>query len=206
MTIISIDRYRPSRRAISAAVATLRSGGAVVFPTETSYGLAVDPGNAEAVTKAYAIKSRERGKPLPLIAGSFAHARRIGTFSAAAAFAARKFWPGPLSFVLPARAGLPAAAGSKEIVIRVPAAASARALALAFGGAITSTSANVSGDEPLFSGDAVRRAFSSRKIRPDLLLDAGTLPLRPPSTIVRLRRGKIVVLREGAVKGSELLM
>jgi L-threonylcarbamoyladenylate synthase len=199
MRILKINRSRPSKAALAEAVRILRSGGVVAFPTETSYGLAADPTDAAAVARIYAIKSRDAGKPLPLIAASTPQVRRIAALNGRAAALARDHWPGPLTIVLPIRAALASAAGKDTCAVRIPGSAAARALADAFGKAVTSTSANISGDEPLYSGAAVRRVFAARGESPDLLLDAGTLPRRAASTIVEVRHGTIVVLRAGAI-------
>lgn len=185
--------------ALREAIEVLHAGGVVAFPTETSYGLAVDPMNPEAVARLYVVKARDRNKPLPLIAASVAQVRRTARLAGKAAHFAGRYWPGPLTIVLTLRHAIPALGTAQEAAIRVPGSATARALAQAFGGMITSTSANVSGEEPLYSGAAVRRVFARRARKPDLVLDAGTLPKRPASTIVRFRRGRMEVLRDGAL-------
>lgn len=202
MRVIRINRHRVGKRALAAAAAVLEAGGAVVFPTETSYGLAAKPDDAAAVRLVYAIKGRPATKPLPLVAASARAVAKAFVMKGASAELARKHWPGPLTLVLPLRRGrvLPALAGGKSGAVRVPASAWARAIAAACGGLATSTSANLSGDEPCYRSTETRAAFSGRDASPDLLLDGGTLPVRKPSTIVRVRRGKMDVLRPGPVR------
>lgn len=202
MIVISTNRHRPSRKAIALAVAVLRAGGVVAYPTDTAYGLAADSGNPSAIKKIFNIKSRERGKPLPLIAASLRQAGGMAVLRGELARLARRHWPGPLTVVAPRRpaVGQAAAGGAKTVAIRVPASLLARALAEAVGRPITSTSANLSGHPAPYSGATVRKEFSGRRASPDLLLDAGRLPPRPVSTIIAAVRGKIKVLRQGAIR------
>jgi L-threonylcarbamoyladenylate synthase len=194
MRILRISRRTISKEALAEALSVLKKGGVVAYPTDTAYGLAADPRNRKAMRLIYAIKGREKGKPLPLIAGSFRQAAAFIRLGRPQSALARRHWPGPLTIVAARRAGRGTAA------VRVPASSVARSLANALGRPVTSTSANISGRPPLYSGTAVRREFSDRRRTPDLLLDAGPLPMRPVSTIVRVQNGKIEVLRQGPVK------
>ncbi len=201
MRTIVIQRGRIGKRALLEATRVLRAGGVVVFPTETSYGLAVDPSNRDAIRRIYVIKGRSESKPLPLIAASRPAVEKTFVLHGVAKKLALRHWPGPLTLVLPLKKkGLPAANNGKDGAIRVPSSAWARALARSCGGIITSTSANLSGDAALHDPDDIVRAFSSKKITPDLFLNAGRLPSRTASTIVRVKRGILVVLRAGAVE------
>lgn len=205
MRVIRIG-HRVTKATLVEAVAILKVGGVVAFPTETAYGLAADPTDARAVKKIYAIKGRVRSKGLPLIAASFAQAQRIVRLPRALATLARQHWPGPLTVVAPlaasARKAYRHAAEKGTVAVRVSASAWARALAHELGRPITATSANVSGAGECYSGAAVRKVFAGHiKTRtPDLLLDGGIIPKHPPSTIVTIRHGKMVVLRQGAVR------
>jgi L-threonylcarbamoyladenylate synthase len=188
---------------LAEAAAVVRAGGVVVFPTETAYGLAADPHRTAAVRKIFAIKGRQETKPLPLIAADVAAVRRAFVIDNAMRSLAKR-WPAPLTLVLPRRAGqhLPALLGRRDGAVRMPAHTWARALAAACGGLITATSANLSGEANLYSGTAVQRTFRNRAVQPDLTLDAGRLPSRQPSTIVAMRRGKLVMLRQGEFRLS----
>jgi L-threonylcarbamoyladenylate synthase len=195
MKLIRIDRRRLSRRILNQMVAVLRDGAVVAYPTDTAYGLAADSANPEALSKIYAIKGREKGKPLPLIAGSSDQARRHAKILGKSLILAKKYWPGPLTIVCPTGA----TQAYSTCAVRVPRSLWARSLAAALGRPITSTSANLSGRPAPYSGAAVEREFLGRKIQPDVVLDAGRLPKRPVSTIVKVVRGKITVLRQGAI-------
>lgn len=190
------------RRALAAATVVLEAGGIVAFPTETSYGLAANPANPVAVRRVYAIKGRPASKPLPLVAASARAVAKAFVLAGASAKLARRHWPGPLTLVLPSRRGsrLPALAGGKTGAVRVPKSAWARAIAAACGGLATSTSANRSGDAPCYRPADIRAAFMGRRVAPDLLLDAGTLPTRTASTVVRVSGRRTETLRQGSVR------
>lgn len=201
MKIVRIDRLRVAKRALAEAAAALKAGAAIVMPTETAYGLAADPADRAAVAAVFRIKGRPGGKPLPLIAASLADVRTRFALAGKALALAKRHWPGPLTLVLPYKRGrrLPASPGPTAAV-RVPGSAWARALAKAAGGLITSTSANVSGEATLYDAKAVIRSFRGRRALPAIVLDAGRLPVRRPSTIAAVKRGTIEVLRQGSVE------
>ena len=189
---------------IKRAGEVLSRGGTVVFPTETLYGLAVMATNKKAVEKVYAIKCRPREKLLPVIVGSFAQAQKYFIFSRVELALARRFWPGPLTLVLKTRSKkLAVAVGGNYVAVRWSANTIAARLAICAGAPITSTSANISGKPGCFTIASVKRQLGAR-VDPDLFLNDGTLKRSLPSTIVRVRRGRISVLREGKISTKEL--
>lgn len=204
MRRIHLRRDESTAEAVAAAVAVLRAGGIVAYPTDTLYGLAVDPRRADAVETLFTIKGRQQTSAIPLIAGNVEQAREAGTFGPREVTLAAAFWPGPLSIVVAGGPDVTAAvlAGDGTVAIRVPDHALARALAVASGFAITATSANLSGVPPAVTADEVAAALQDRI---DLLLDAGPSPGGPPSTIVDLRSGSPVLVRVGAVEWDRVL-
>ena len=183
---------------IAEAAAVLRRGGLVVYPTETFYGLgalARDPGALERLARA---KLRPAGKPLPLIAADLAQVEEVALLEGRAARLAARFWPGPLTLILPARPGLPneVTAGTGTVGIRVPGNALACALARAAGGPLVSTSANPSGGPP-----PVHVAELSPALRAavDHVLDGGPAPGGLPSTVVAVEGEAVRLVRAGAV-------
>jgi L-threonylcarbamoyladenylate synthase len=195
-----------AKAAVQAAVSVLRRGGVIAYPTETTYGLGCDPRNAKAVARIYHIKGREKNKPFLLVAADVKQAKRVADFGtpgqASVLRITRKYWPGPLTLVLPARCGLAKAIAPRgEVAIRVSSAEFVRAVCRAYGFPIVSTSANRSGEPDARSGLAILKMFSSASLQPDLLLDSGSLPRRKPSTVARISHdGSIEILRRGAVR------
>ncbi len=148
--------------AIATAVAALRAGGVIAYPTEAVYGLGCDPFNAAAVAHLFALKQRPAGQGVLLIAADFAQVERfIGDAPEDAVARARASWPGPHTWVFPRSAATPdwLAGDHAGIALRVTAHTLAAQLCDAFGGALVSTSANRHGAAP---------ARSPRMHAPDL--------------------------------------
>jgi L-threonylcarbamoyladenylate synthase len=190
--------------AIAAAVDVLRQGGIVAYPTDTLYGLAADPASEAAIARLFAVKARDRSQAVPLIAADLEQALAAGTFGEAELRLAAACWPGPLALLVAARAPLShtIAAADGTIAIRVPAHPLACALSAAFGGCVTATSANLSGQPPAAAAGTVAATLGDRI---DLLLDGGEAPGGSPSTIVAMRGGAPVLVREGAVAWERVL-
>jgi L-threonylcarbamoyladenylate synthase len=188
---------------VGAAAEVLRRGGVIAYPTETFYGLGALARDAGAVRRLASLKGRSDGKPLPLVAGDRAQVEEVAVLDAVAERLARAFWPGPLTLVLPARAGLAEEiAGSGTVGVRISGSDVARALALAGGGALVSTSANPAGEPP--PARALDIDADLRR-RLDGVLDAGAVPGGRPSTVVALNGGAARLVREGAVPFEEVL-
>ncbi len=193
-----------NRAAIREAVAALAAGEAIVYPTETFYALGVDALSLRALERLFAIKGREPGKPVALIAAdaamAFAAAREV---PAEARVLAEAFWPGPLTLVLPARDGIPAAliGAGGGVGVRVSSHPIARALAAGLGRPVTATSANLAGAPPAVELDAARRALGA-KVK--VFVEGGRLAGGAPSTVVAMGRAGMRVLRPGAISEREL--
>lgn len=183
---------------IEAAALVLRRGGIVVYPTETLYALGARADDAAALQRLARAKLRPEGKPLPLLAADRGQVEQVARLEGGAARAADRFWPGPLTLVLPAAPGLDDAvtAGTGTVGIRIPGSAVARALAQRAGFALVSTSANPAG------GPAPARVA---ELAPELVaavdhvLDGGPTPGGPASTVVRIEGTVVHVLRDGAI-------
>jgi L-threonylcarbamoyladenylate synthase len=190
---------------LAAARDWLRAGHVVAYPTDTFYGLAVDPTNTAAVQALFDLKGRDPRVAMPLIAASMAQVRAIaGPLNDPSSRLARAAWPGPLSLVLDASPAVAAEvhAGRGTIAIRIPAHRVACALAEALGGAITSTSANVSGEPPVSSADALGVIGRDPRV---LVVDGGATPGDTPSTIVDARGDAPVLIRDGAIAWNRVL-
>lgn len=170
-----------------------------MFPTESLYGLGADATSAAAVERLVAVRGRETGKPILVLVTNLDMAARtvaVDVPEAARRLAAR-FWPGPLTIVVPARPGLPPAltAGTGTIGVRAPGHALAAALVAALGRPITAPSANPPGAEPPRDLDAARRAFGDRVA---VYVDGGVLP-GGASTIVAVEERDVRILRAGPI-------
>jgi len=201
-------RFGSAPRDLAGAARWLASGGVLAIPTETFYGLAVDPRDAAAVAALRRLKGRPPGEGLPLVAADPLQVERCAPGWDAdrrvRALAAR-FWPGPLSLVLAVAGDLArgVAAADGTVAVRITAHPVARDLCRTFGGAIVATSANRRGEPPAVEAEAVAAAFGDE---PRIaVLDAGPVTGGRPSTLVRIApSGDVLVLREGAVERREI--
>lgn len=201
IAIEPIDRDRPDAAAIARASRVLREGGVVAFPTETLYGFAADPWNADAVARIVRIKGRPDGKGMPVLVADLDAARAVALpFGEIASRLAAAHWPGPLTMILDARPGLSRDVAPDGVALRWSSCAAATSLARAAGGTITATSANRSGDAAPALDPRVIAAEFDHEI--DLLLDAGPLPPSLASTLVDARYDPPRTLRAGPVKIS----
>ncbi len=185
---------------LQQALEVLHAGGAIIYPTETSYGLGVDFYNQEAVDKIYKIKKRDRNKPLPVIVPDIVSASSIVNFSDKAKRLAIAHWPGPLTLVLPFKYCKWSGHCDDYLALRVSNHPFANDLVSLFGKPIISTSANLSDTGDSYDPAKIKEQFAKSEIRPDLFIDAGVLPPRLPSTIIKIDGDKIEVLRQGDLK------
>jgi L-threonylcarbamoyladenylate synthase len=177
----------------------IRTGGIVIVPTETFYGLAADPFNDEAVRRVFSIKSRRINSPLPLIASDRKTVEKsLLSPDSRISILMDRFWPGSLTLVLQlaARFAEPILGASGKVGVRVPPDSAARKLAELAGGFITATSANFSGDPP---PDDVRKVPAALLSLVDFVIDLGPTPGGKPSTVIEIDRGVLEVIREGAI-------
>jgi len=181
------------------AIEAIRAGEVIVYPTETFYGMGADALSSAALDRLFALKGREPGKPVALIAAdarsAFELAREVPE---AARRLADAFWPGPLTLVLPARDNLPEPLIGPDggVGVRVSSHPIARALAAGLGRPITATSANLAGGQPATTLREARDAFGA-KVK--VYLEGGKLAASAPSTVVVCGRNEWRILREGAL-------
>ena len=189
---------------IEAAVAILRSGGLVAYPTDTLYGLGADALNEAAVERVFEAKGRPQGMPLPLLIGEQDQLSSVvETVPVSAWKFAEAFWPGGLTLVLPVGPNVPALVTARgwKVAVRLPDHPIPRELALQLGRAITGTSANHSGGAEATSADEVRNQLSDAV---DMILEGGPVPTGRSSTVVDVTGEHPRVLRQGAVSMEEL--
>jgi L-threonylcarbamoyladenylate synthase len=187
--------------AIAEAAEVIRAGGCVAVPTETVYGLAADASDSRAVAGIYAAKGRPSFNPLIVHVPDLAAAERIALFDAVARDLATRFWPGPLTLVLPVRgdAGIASlvTAGLDTIAIRVPDHRAMQALLAATGKPLAAPSANASGS---ISPTRAAHVAASLAGRIPLVIDDGPTPAGVESTIVQGNR----ILRPGPLDKEDL--
>lgn len=190
--------------ALGRAVEALRRGEVIVYPTETFYALGVDFSVPGALERLYALKARQPDQPIALIAADLAMAFSVVREVPAAARAlAAKFWPGPLTLVLPAAAQLPAGLIGPDggVGVRVSPHPICGALAAELGRPLTATSANRTGLPPARSVDEARAMFREHVA---IYLDGGVTNVVAPSTVVGFDGAGIRVFRAGAIAASTL--
>lgn len=187
MRTLRINRLRPQLATLRQAAAVIRRGGVVVYPTDTAYALGGRFDSRAVAKRVMAIKGRKDPK-FTLVAGSSAQVQRFFSLNQKEKMLTRQHWPGSLSLVV-----------SRRYAVRVPSDAISRRLALLAKSPLIATSANVMGQPNPYSAASVQRQFA-HGLQPDLVLDAGRLPKRKPSTVVSVDgRGRLRVIRAGAV-------
>src|SRR5262245_41620669 len=190
---------------IERAAEILARGGLIIYPTETLYALGCDPRLPAALQALAGLKRRPAELRLPLVASDPGQVERVARLEVEGArILADRFWPGPLTLVLPRRgdAALAEWPWGPTLAIRVPGSALARRLAGALGSPIPSTSANFSGEPASSDSGALPAELLAGA---DLLLDAGALPPSLPSSIVQVSESSWQLLRDGAVPLSDLI-
>lgn len=203
--ILKIHAEQPEASLVKYACEQIKAGHVLGMPTDTFYGLAADPYNLRAVERVYEIKSRLKHKPLSLLIENVDQAEEFAKpLSDDFHILARRFWPGPLTIIVPAASHLPlkVTANTGNVALRVPAAEIPLAVVRAAGIPITATSANLSGAAECTTAEQVRDQL---KDRIPLIVDGGKSPRSVPSTIVHFTDdGSWSVLREGAIPAKEV--
>ncbi len=187
---------------LKQAADVLRNGGLVAYPTDTVYGLAADPTNAEAVRKLSEAKNRDPDQPMPHLIAASESARTVtASISEPARKLMQAFWPGGLTIILYKAQTYTSSATGETIGLRVPDHPVPRALSRLLGGPITGTSANIAGSpEPLSAGDV--RRFLGEAV--DLIIDGGPCPGDRPSTVIDCTVEPPKILRTGVVSREEI--
>ena len=197
--LLVIDPRKPERAKLDEAVAVLRDGGVIAYPTETFYGLGADASNEVAVEKIFAIKGRAFNNPLAVIvAGEDDLPSLVAEIPDEAKILMQRLWPGPLTMVFWAAPSVSCrlTAGTGKIGIRISSHPLASRLARALGAPLIATSANRSGEPENASASGVA---SSLGALPDLIIDGGETPGLLGSTILDVTVFPFRILREGAV-------
>ena len=206
--ILRVHPDEPQPERVEYVVSCLRKGDVVAMPTDTFYGLAVDPVNLRAVEQIYQLKSRQKHKPLSLLISGLSQAYELARDSDPMMDKlADHFWPGPLTIIVRAGTKLPlrSTAYTGNVALRVPDAAIPRAVVERFGHPITATAANLQGASECTNAACVRDQIGDRI---PLIVDGGPTGRALPTTIVDLSLGpgRWMILREGAIPTHEIVM
>jgi len=197
--LLAVDPQCPAPAVLAEALAVLRRGGVVAYPTDTVYGLAVDAMRPDAIARLYTVKGRPESKALPVIIGALPQLAAVAaTVPAMAERLIVAFWPGPLTLLLPPHPRVPAAllGDSDRIGVRWPASIISQQLAVGLGGAITASSANRSGaPAALTAADVIAQLAPTV----DLVLDAGAVTSPVVSTILDVTVEPPCVYRPGKI-------
>lgn len=188
--------------AVAEAARIAKGGGVVAIPTDTVYGLGCDPSSDLAVRRLFEVKDRQ-AKPVPVLCAEIGVAESLVDLNGAARRLAELYWPGALTIVAPLKRGSRLSSlltqGSGDVGVRVPDSDVCLELAGKVGGAITGTSANISGQP---SCRTAAQVVASLKGRIELVIDGGTLRGKE-STVVKVSGATVEVLREGSVRIQE---
>lgn len=202
--IIKVNKENPEPEVIQRASAIICAGGLVAFPTETVYGLGANALDADAVAKIYIAKGRPSNNPLIVHVASVADARNIVAYwSEEAELLSQRFWPGPLTMVLPKKEIIPdnVTGGGATVAVRLPSHRVARELILMSKVPIAAPSANRSMRLSPTTAEHVRRSLGGRIA---LIIDGGPTMVGLESTVIDLSRTPAVLLRPGGVTSNEI--
>jgi L-threonylcarbamoyladenylate synthase len=206
----TFDAANLSDRDFDQILSFLRAGGVIGFPTDTAYGLGADPFQESAIRRIFEIKGRPESKPVLVLVDSMTMLSRIADCSSVSGITellARRFWPGPLTLILPVlssdseNVSRLVTAGTGTIGVRWPLAPFATRLVRAFGRPITATSANKSGQPSTASADEVR---SQLGMDLEMLIDGGVLANPQGSTMLDLTQRQPTIVREGPISRKAL--
>src|SRR5947199_9488637 len=191
-----------SGESIRKAAAAIQSGGLVVYPTDTVYGLGCNPFDEKAVNRVSTVKGRTKGN-FPVLVDTLSRARELGDIGGDVETLALRYWPGPLTIVVPSEAKLPLqVTGLEKMVgLRIPDRRDTLDLISKAGGSLLGTSANISGNPSLRKAEDAFRVFEGKV---DLVLNGGITSIGLESTVVKQTESGIQVLREGAIGSRDI--
>ena len=206
--VLRIHPDEPEPHLVNQVAHSLQTGAVIAMPTDTFYGLAVDPVNLHAVDRIYDIKTRARHKPLSLLIADTSQAYELArSIDTVFDRLAERFWPGPLTLIVKAGTKLPlrVTANTGNVALRVPASALCRAVVAKLGLPITATSANLHGHPECTNAGAVLDQLGDKI---PLIVDGGPTARSVATTIVDVSGGgnSWMILREGAIPPHEIAL
>lgn len=222
MIIIDYNK-KHHKKIIDACILALKQGKVVAYPTDTSYGLAVDVSNTKAIKNLYKVKGRDFKKAVSVVVPSVAYAKKIVVWKNIESILAKKFWPlirpdlhrdyvgqaGTITIVSKLKVQSEKykvlTANSGFLGLRMPNNNIALDLAKCLKSPITATSANVSGMPDCYSAEEIVEQYKNKKVKPDIIINAGKLPKIKPSTIVKIFNNQIEIIRQGEISTNQIL-
>lgn len=194
--VLAINPDNPQPRLIQQVCDRLRNGGVIAYPTDTTYGLGCDIFSRQGIRTIYQIKQRDARKPFSFICADLSDAARYAHVSNVAFKIMKRHLPGPYTFVLEATRIVPDSlvTRQKTVGIRIPDDQIALAIVRELGHPLVTTSANLSGEEPMHNPDEIEQRMGKQL---ELVIDGG-IRLGDPSTVISLIDDRIEVLREGS--------
>lgn len=206
MKIFKINEKRIPPGILFQTSQLLRSGGAVIFPTDTLYALGVDATNKAALRLLFKIKNRPSTKPIPIFVKDLDMLRRYAYIEYGKEKILEKLWPGAVTVVLNKRPSLPQELTGEynTVGVRIPAHEVPMRLVKSLGLPITATSANISGEGHSARIRDIIGQFGKQDIRPNIVLDAGDIPESKPSTVLDFTHEEPEILRAGPVTNDQL--
>jgi L-threonylcarbamoyladenylate synthase len=201
--LVEIDADEPQAEVLERAAAALRRGKVLAIPTDALYALVADPFNLRAVTQVFQTKGRETQRSLPILVNDLMMAEDLaGELTTRFYLLARRFWPGPLTIIVPASAKVPlkVTGNTGRLAVRQPRSKIACQLLAMLNQPLIATSANLSGSPTCRSGIEV---FGTMDGRVDLVLDSGACS-GPGATTIDITEPYWRVIKPGAVEEKEL--
>jgi L-threonylcarbamoyladenylate synthase len=204
--VFSVNPAQPDLSVIEQAVSALHEQKIIIYPTDTTYAIAVNALDAIAIQKLFDLKDRPTDKPIHVVVDSLQTAEKFVIVNREAEILSQEFLPGPLTLVLPKRETVPGilVGGRKTLGIRIPDNQVCRILAQKSGIPFTTTSANISGGKTPYTVDEVMKQFLPQIEQIELIIDQGALAKKPPSTLVDLSANPPKILRAGPISNSDI--
>jgi L-threonylcarbamoyladenylate synthase len=189
-------------KSIQKAATAIQNGGLVIYPTDTVYGLGCDPFDEQSVDRLATVKGRSKGN-FPVLVDTLSRAKELGDIAGDVETLALRYWPGPLTIVVPSQATFPlqVTGPEKMVGLRIPGRQDTRDLISKCRGALVGTSANTSGKPSLRIAEDAFKIFAGKV---DIVLNGGITSTGDESTVVRQTKSGIQILREGAIGHRDL--
>jgi L-threonylcarbamoyladenylate synthase len=205
MKVLTVDIRKPNEEAIEKAVEVLKSGGTIVYPTDTAYGLGVNAFDNKAIEKLYSLKGREFNKPTHVIVRDWEMINKVTIPNKDAKKLFYKYLPGPITLILPKRKIVSDMLTAKlpTLGVRIPDNKITQLISKRFSFPYTTPSANRAGGKTPYCLDDIMRELDTKYV--DLILDAGSLPNKIPSTLVDLSTNTPKILRIGPISENSIL-